>query len=381
MLYRVEANMRSFGLLNTSSRVIYNSRHPIQFTHHVFRRSHFNSNSEALASSPRFVMITGGSKGIGLAIARAFINRGDQVHIIARNSERLSQIVQTWNEHEASSKHEFTAGDISDPKFWETLKHQVSKYPDVLINAAGISQNKILLRQSADDIEKIVQTNLTGTILACRQISAWMLQERTGRRQRGHLSVKLNSGGESSSNVSRTHCIINISSLLALQGGRGASVYAASKAGVLGLTRALASELGPAGIRVNAIVPGYVETDMTVCKIHHLYSNPFSKRTGLAMAEFAFTIISLEQAMLTQLVSAFSKSLREKILERIPLSRFGTPDEIAQAALFLADNEYANNCLINLDGGLSTVSSMLHFLSYSDTRILARHELISILQT
>ena len=85
--------------------------------------------------------------------------------------------------------------------------------------------------------------------------------------------------------------------------------------------------------------------------------------------------------MLMQLVSAFPKSVKEKILERIPLSRFGTPDEIAQAALFLADNEYANNCVINLDGGLSAVSSMHHFLSYSDARMLARHELISILQT
>ena len=138
--------------------------------------------------------------------------------------------------------------------------------PDVLINAAGISQDKILLRQSADDIEKIIQTNLTGTIWACRQISARMLQARTaGRGQHGHVIVKSNSDD---SKIPRTHCIVNISSLLALQGGRGASVYAASKAGILGLTRALASELGPAGIRVNAIVPGYIETDMTACKIH-----------------------------------------------------------------------------------------------------------------
>jgi NAD(P)-dependent dehydrogenase (short-subunit alcohol dehydrogenase family) len=243
-------------------------------------------------------MITGGSKGIGLAIARAFINRGDRVHIIARDSKRLSQIVQAWNEHEAGSKHKFTAGDISDPQIWETLKYQDNIYPDVLINAAGISQNKILLRQSVDDIEKIVQTNLTGTIWACRQISTCMLQERSRQRQRGNLSIKSNNSGENTSKVPRTHCIINISSLLALQGGRGASVYAASKAGILGLTRALASEFGPAGIRVNAIVPGYIETDMTACKIHHFYSNPFSKRTDLTVTEFAFNIISLGQALL-----------------------------------------------------------------------------------
>ena len=264
--------MRSLGrLLKTSwaAAAVYNSRHPVHFSHHAFRMSHFNASSEASDSSPRLVMITGGSKGIGLAIAEAFINRGDRVHLIARNSKRLSQIVQAWNEHETGSKHEFTAGDISDPKIWETLKHQGSAHPDVLINAAGISQDKILLRQSADDIEKVIQTNLTGTIWACRHISARMLQARTGRGQHGHLIVKSNDG-----KIPRTHCIVNISSLLALQGGRGASVYAASKAGILGLTRALASELGPAGIRVNAIVPGYIETDMTACKIHlSLYSN------------------------------------------------------------------------------------------------------------
>lgn len=259
--------MRSQRWLNTSSWFTCYLGHSVQFSHHAFRRLHSNANSEALASSPRLVMITGGSKGIGLAIAQVFINRGDRVHLIARDSKRLSQVVQTWNEHETGSKHEFTAGDISDPKTWETFKHQDGIFPDILINAAGISQNKIFLRQSVDDIEKLVQTNLMGTIWACRQISARMLQSRTGRRQYGHLSDKSNSGAESTSKVPRTHCIINISSILALQGGRGASVYAASKAGILGLTRALASELGPAGIRVNAIVPGYIETDMTACKI------------------------------------------------------------------------------------------------------------------
>lgn len=107
--------------------------------------------------------------------------------------------------------------------------------------------------------------------------------------------------------------IINVASLLGLQGGYGAVAYAASKAGVLGFTRALATEYASHKVRVNAIVPGYVDTDMT---------------KDLNSAE---------------------------IQQRIPLGRFGAPEEIAHAALFLAENQYAHNCVINLDGGLSAV--------------------------
>ncbi|KAM3079565.1 hypothetical protein ACMFMG_005980 [Clarireedia jacksonii] len=114
----------------------------------------------------------------------------------------------------------------------------------------------------------------------------------------------------------REGCIINISSLLGMKGGKGSAAYAASKAGVLGLTRALAAELGPAGIRVNAIVPGYIETDMT---------------------------------------KAMEASARTEALNAIPLCRFGDVEEIADAAVFLATNRYANNCVLNLDGGLSAV--------------------------
>ncbi|KAF2431055.1 NAD(P)-binding protein, partial [Tothia fuscella] len=127
-----------------------------------------------------------------------------------------------------------------------------SRGVDVLINAAGISHSSLLTSMSTKSptgeegqIEAIINTNLLGTIYSCRAISKIMLRNK----------IK---------NPSPIHspCIINISSLLGVQGGRGSSVYAASKAGVLGLTRALAAELGPQGLRVNAIVPGYVDTDM-----------------------------------------------------------------------------------------------------------------------
>ncbi|KFY85662.1 hypothetical protein V500_08229 [Pseudogymnoascus sp. VKM F-4518 (FW-2643)] len=116
--------------------------------------------------------------------------------------------------------------------------------------------------------------------------------------------------------VNAAGCIINIASLLGVKGGRGSSVYAASKAGILGFTRALAAEAGPSGVRVNAVVPGYIETEMT---------------------------------------SGMDPALFESTKNAIPLQRFGTAEEVADAAFFLAANQYANNCTLNLDGGLSAV--------------------------
>ncbi|TVY68818.1 3-oxoacyl-[acyl-carrier-protein] reductase FabG [Lachnellula suecica] len=112
----------------------------------------------------------------------------------------------------------------------------------------------------------------------------------------------------------RVGCIVNVASLLGLKGGKGSAAYAASKAGVIGFTRALAAELGEKNVRVNVIVPGYVETDMT---------------------------------------NAMTPEAHSAALNAIPLKRFGHPSEIADAAMFLATNKYASNCVLNLDGGLS----------------------------
>ncbi|ATZ56403.1 Bcoar1 [Botrytis cinerea B05.10] len=190
-------------------------------------------------------------------------------------------------------------GDVGEREFWEGEfgrgKRGGEGNPkpkiDILINAAGLTHASPLITTSPSLIENILQTNLTGTIWGCKIIGKEMLRRREG-------------------------CIINISSLLGIKGGRGSAAYAASKAGVLGLTRALAAEMGSAGIRVNAIVPGYIETDMT---------------------------------------RAMSDPARSEALNSIPLSRFGDVTEIADAAVFLATNKYANNCVLNLDGGLSAV--------------------------
>ncbi|KAF7561842.1 hypothetical protein G7046_g2291 [Stylonectria norvegica] len=156
---------------------------------------------------------------------------------------------------------------------------------DFLVNCAGISQTSFLKRTSEEELDDIVNTNLMATMLVCK-----------------HAKV-------------RPHgCIINVSSLMATKGGYGATAYAASKAGVIGFTRALCQELGPRSIRVNALLPGWVASPMW----DHL-----------------------------------KPELKEAFLKDTPLNRVGSPEEVAEAAVFLASNAFANNCVLNLDGGLS----------------------------
>ncbi|KAI9679507.1 MAG: hypothetical protein M1817_005529 [Caeruleum heppii] len=162
---------------------------------------------------------------------------------------------------------------------------------DILVNAAGLAHSSLFMKTTPALIEDVVQTNLMGTMWACREMVKGMV-----RRRRG--------------------CIINISSLLGVKGGTGSVAYAASKAGILGLTRSLAAEVGPFNVRVNAIVPGYIETQMT---------------------------------------REMTLEARQRALDAVPAGRFGTAAEVADAAVFLASNEYANNCVLNLDGGLSAV--------------------------
>lgn len=189
-------------------------------------------------------------------------------------------------------KHSHMAGDVRESDLWKSLFDT----PDVhiLVNAAGMSHNNLLVRMAPSEIRDVLDVNLYGTIAGCRMaMKTWLGNRSTDR------------------------CIINISSLLAVKGGYGAAVYAASKAGVIGLTRALAEEGGSRKIRSNVILPGYIETDM---------------------------IANLPKRQL-----ADAKA-------RTPLGRFGQPDEVADAALFLVKNGYANNCVLNLDGGLSAAT-------------------------
>ncbi|KAK8251735.1 hypothetical protein IWZ00DRAFT_543834 [Phyllosticta capitalensis] len=290
-------------------------------------RPRFYSKAPLATGHELSVLITGGSRGIGLAIAKQFAQHPN-VHtsIVGRDESTLrsatqsiadsSKTAENPNNQPKNVQHSYIVGDVTSREFWESLSRRdfsratISESSssatasgwDVVVNAAGVSKTGVFARQTAHAIEHVFQTNLMGTTWACRYMIPAML-----KRARS-LRVSIDSGNHPGM------CIVNVSSLLGLKGGTGSAAYAASKAGVLGLTRALAAEYGPLGLRINALVPGYVETAMT---------------------------------------DAMDPKARDLALQSIPLKRFGTVDEIASAAVFLATNRYANNCVLNLDGGLS----------------------------
>jgi NAD(P)-dependent dehydrogenase (short-subunit alcohol dehydrogenase family) len=274
-----------------------------------------------MSTATRHVLITGGSRGIGLSIAKLFSQHSYRCTLISRSESSLQSAISQL--HPCTPSHAYIAGDITlrDPatKLWTTTPDRAfgSALPpprgaenaaskiDVLVNCAGISQARLFTAASAEEISGILALNLEAMMLGTKFL---MRQGYLKGKRLGHGIDKGEEIVEKKGPV-----IINVASLLGVSGGYGAVAYAASKAGVLGFTRALASEYITHGVRVNAIVPGYVATDMTA---------------------------SLNE---------------EQLQKRIPLGRFGQPEEIAEAALFLANNQYAHNCVLNLDGGLSAV--------------------------
>jgi 3-oxoacyl-[acyl-carrier protein] reductase len=199
----------------------------------------------------RHVLITGGSRGIGLSIARLFAQNTYRCTLISRSEAALRSALDSLPAPaDSSSAHTCIPGDVSSASFWQDNfgQRRGDEPVDVLVNCAGISQNRLLVREDPASIQSIVDTNLTGMMIGTRQlIKAGYLKKRKGEEEEEDFSP----------------CIINVASLLGLKGGRGAVAYAASKAGALGFTRALVEETAKSGIRVNAIVPGYVSTDMT----------------------------------------------------------------------------------------------------------------------
>lgn len=280
-------------------------------------------------------MITGGTSGIGFAIAERFLQEGaSTVVLVGRSQTRLEEAAakleplrvtlpefgesndevatrapEEDNQQSTQGKIRLLVGDVSNAGSWMRELEKEMANVDILVNAAGISISNILPRSELEDISTILRTNLEGAILTSRALMRASIRSRIRNRSDPAAGTKPPS-----------KCIINVSSLLALKGGTGAVPYAASKAGLLGLTRSLAVEASASMkdivIRSNAIVPGYIETPM---------------------------------------VADFTPGETSRLKDLIPLHRFGDPREIADAAVFLAQNEYANNCVLNLDGGLSAV--------------------------
>lgn len=234
------------------------------------------------------VLVTGSSRGLGAAIAVKFAEHGANVILNARHepTELIQQIknlgVQVW----------FIQADISSPRDIEEMVRQLDDRQinvDVLVNNAGINRDKLMIGMREKDFDDVVNTNLIGTFRVTQPLFKRMLKRRSG-------------------------AIINMASVVGEHGNIGQANYAASKAGVIGFTKAVAQEGALRGVRCNAIAPGMIASSMT---------------------------------------AAIDEKRQKEIKERIPLKRLGTAEEVAQTALFLAQNDYLTGEVINVDGGMT----------------------------
>lgn len=231
-------------------------------------------------SEPRSVLVTGGNRGIGRAIAEAFIAQGDHVAVTTRSGGAPEGALEL-------------KADVTDAEQLEAAFKAAEEAHgpiEVLIANAGITADTLLLRMSDEDWDSVIATNLTGSFRLARRAAKGMMRQRRGR-------------------------IIFISSVVGLLGSPGQVNYAASKAGLVGMARSLARELGPRSITANVVAPGYVDTDMT--------------------------------AVLTD-------QQKEGIRSQVPLGRYADPAEVAGAVLWLASPSaaYVTGAVIPVDGGL-----------------------------
>ena len=233
-------------------------------------------------------LITGSSRGIGLAIAHHLAAKGHRV-ILNSRSPIAPEVLAQFEGYEQPVLQ--ATGDISQ---FDVAKQLVDDLydqgvqVDVLVNNAGITRDGLVMRMSEEDFNAVIQTNLNGCFNMCRHLTPRLLKQKGGR-------------------------IINMTSVVGVMGNAGQVNYAASKAGMIGLTKSLAREVASSGITVNAIAPGFIETDMT---------------------------------------DQLSDRVKEAMLGQIPLKRFGQVEHIAKTVDFLIDNDYITGQVIEVNGGL-----------------------------
>ncbi len=240
----------------------------------------------------KIAVVTGASRGIGKAIACKFASLGATVIINYNHSAVKAEEVKSQIEA-AGGCVEVMQCNVSDYVACEVFfKEIIKKFGkiDILVNNAGITKDGLMMKMSEEDFDQVIKVNLKGTFNCIRFVSRQMLKQRQGR-------------------------IINMSSVVGVAGNAGQMNYAASKAGVIGMTKSAAKELASRGITVNAIAPGFIETDMT---------------------------------------DVLSDAVRETSVAQIPLGRFGKPEDIANAAAFLASEEagYITGQVLHIDGGM-----------------------------
>lgn len=240
----------------------------------------------------KIAVVTGGSRGIGRATSVALAKAGAHVLVnYHRNEEAAKETLRLIEE--ADGQGEILGFDVADPESVDrAVKEAIERHGriDILVNNAGISVDRLLLRVSTEDLETTWATNVNGAIYCAKACIRPMMKKRWGR-------------------------IINLSSVVGESGNAGQVVYSTSKAALLGLTRTLAREYASRGITVNAVAPGFIETDMT---------------------------------------ADLADSARQGIIHQTPLGRIGRPEEVATAVLFLASEEasYITGQVIRVNGGM-----------------------------
>jgi 3-oxoacyl-[acyl-carrier protein] reductase len=241
----------------------------------------------------QIAIVTGGSRGIGRAIVQAFAAEGAKVAIVYRGSQEAADKLVTQVQQGGGTALALQC-DVADLASVQACVQRVEKElgpPQILVNNAGVIEDGLFVRMEPEAWNKVIQTNLGGVFHFCREVSFGMMQRRKGR-------------------------IINISSVVAEHVNPGQANYAASKGAINSFTRALAVELAKRGVTVNAIAPGFIETDMS---------------------------------------AAVRNKAGDKIAKFIPMRRIGTPEDIARVALFLAsaDSAYITGQVLTVDGGLT----------------------------
>ncbi|RMH60516.1 MAG: 3-oxoacyl-[acyl-carrier-protein] reductase [Calditrichaeota bacterium] len=238
------------------------------------------------------VIVTGASRGIGRAIAAAFAAENAHVVLTGRNEATLQEAVEGIQPL-CSGEIVYRVGDVSRAGDAEAIVQSVMEKfgkVDVLVNNAGITRDNILMRMKEEEWDAVLNTNLKGAFNCLKAVTRPMMKKRSG-------------------------VIINITSVVGQMGNAGQANYAASKAGMIGLTKSAAKELASRHIRVNAVAPGFIETDMTA----HL-----------------------------------PEKAREELVKSIPLGTLGQPEDVARAVLFLSSPkaQYITGQVVNVDGGM-----------------------------
>ena len=240
----------------------------------------------------KIAIITGASRGIGREIAVLFAREGAKLVLTSRNPEALKAVAKEIYEISREEPLVFQLDVRDSAKVEELLDKTLDKYKrvDILVNNAGVTKDGLFVRMADADWDEVLDTNLKGTFLCMRAVSKAMMKQRYGK-------------------------IVNMASVIGLTGNAGQANYAASKAGIIALTKSVAKELGSRNVMVNAIAPGFIDTEMT----QHLTAD-----------------------------------VKNAILKTIPVGFFGKPIDVAKTALYLASDEsnFITGQVITVDGGM-----------------------------